>query len=471
MKAKKYNFEQYRNEMISDLCELINIRSVQGEAVPGCPYGANVNRALRYVLELGTKMGFHAVSVDGYAGYIEYRNRRQDEYVGVLAHVDVVPAGDHWKTSPFKAIVKEEAVYGRGAIDDKGPLMASLYVLKAVKDNGCDLKKNIRIIIGTNEENEWSDIAYYLKRENAPVAAFTPDGLFPVIYGEKGILDFDLIIEEGSGFPANMIKTLKGGTARNSVPDFCEIELCPRGDRRENLYRKLKTYCDQYSDRYEVREYGSNLVIKSFGISAHSATPEEGRNAITQMMKMLEEVCKESAMSLPVWANQLIDVIGLDYYGERLGCRCNDKLSGSLTMNLGKAEIHEGRGTIEFNIRYPITAVYANIKKNIEKSLVGSVFQYREVDHLKPICIEKDSDLISRLWNIYCTHTGDAKHEPIVVGGGTYARTMPNTVAFGPVYPEQKEVAHQANEYISIKHLESLFEIYYDAIVMLAQQG
>ncbi|MCI9595856.1 MAG: dipeptidase PepV [Firmicutes bacterium] len=471
MITKKHDFEHYRDEMISDICELINIESVQGEAVKGCPYGANVNKALQYVLEAGKKMGFRAASVDGYAGYVEYGNKKCNEHIGVLAHVDVVPAGEHWQTSPFKAIVKEGAIYGRGAIDDKGPLMASIYALKAIKDNGGDLKKNIRIIIGTNEENEWSDIAYYLKKEKAPGAAFTPDGLFPVIYGEKGILDFDLIVEEARGFSASIIKTLKGGTARNSVPDFCEMELCPKDEQREDIYRKLQTYCSQYSDRYEVREYGSSLVIKSFGISAHSATPEEGRNAITQMMKILEEVCKESAMGLPIWANQFIDVIGLDYYGEKLGCRCSDELSGSLRMNPGKAEIHEGRGTIECNIRYPITAEYTDIKGNIEKSLDESVFQYKKVDHLKPICMEKDSDLINGLWNIYREHTGDAKHGPIVVGGGTYARTMPITVAFGPVYPGQKEVAHQADEYISINHLKSLFEIYYDAMVTLAQQG
>ena len=78
--------------------------------------------------------GNYAVSMDFGQG---------EPVLGILSHLDVVPAGEGWSFPPFACTVKDGIAYGRGAIDDKGPSVAVLYAVKCIKDLGIPIKKEL----------------------------------------------------------------------------------------------------------------------------------------------------------------------------------------------------------------------------------------------------------------------------------------------------------------------------------------
>ncbi len=178
--------------LIKDLIKLLQIDTVLVEQPENkeAPFGNGIRDALLYVLELGESMGFKTKNVENIAGHIEFGEG--DEIIGVLCHLDVVPAGDGWTYPPFSGTVVGDKLFARGALDDKGPLMSSLYALKALKDSGVKLTKKVRLIIGTDEETDWRGINRYLEVCEMPDMAFSPDAEFPLIYGEKGIMSIDI---------------------------------------------------------------------------------------------------------------------------------------------------------------------------------------------------------------------------------------------------------------------------------------
>ena len=178
--------ENLKDEIINSTCEIINIPSVMDKSDnPTKPFGEDCNKALEYMLNLGKRLGFRTKNIDGYCGYIEFGEGK--DLVGIIGHLDVVPSGDGWTYPPFEATIKDNKIFGRGAIDDKGPVIASLYAMKAVTEN-LKVNKRVRLILGLNEENGWKCINYYKKHEELPSIGFSPDANFPCIYAEKHIL-------------------------------------------------------------------------------------------------------------------------------------------------------------------------------------------------------------------------------------------------------------------------------------------
>ena len=226
--------KEYKDDIIKSTQEIIRIRSVEDEAKEGMPFGEGVNEALKYVLKLSSELGFEVANFDGYAGHAEIGNG--DETVGVLVHLDVVPEGEGWTYPPYAAEIHDDKIFGRGTIDDKGPAIAVLYAMKAIKESGLDINKKIRIIFGTNEETDWGGITYYLKKVKAPDVAFTPDADFPVIHGEKGILVFDLAKAVSKKCTGNIrIKNIYGGNRPNMVPDSCTAILSVCAENRNDF--------------------------------------------------------------------------------------------------------------------------------------------------------------------------------------------------------------------------------------------
>ena len=175
-----------RNRFLEDLKGLIQIPSVSTDK-------EQVENALDYFLGSAEKLGLHAEKLlDGQIGIVEMGEGA--ETVGILVHLDVVDIGDagHWTVAPFDLTVKDGRVYGRGVLDDKGPAMAALYAMKAVKDCGRPLRKKVRMVIGTQEEVEWTDMNAYVEKYTLPDYSFTPDGYFPIGNVEKGYYDIGL---------------------------------------------------------------------------------------------------------------------------------------------------------------------------------------------------------------------------------------------------------------------------------------
>lgn len=469
--------EENRAEMISSLSELISIPSVAVETDGEKPFGEHVDKVYRRMLEMAEKEGFETFDADGYGGHIDFKGT-EDGIVGVVGHLDVVPEGSGWDHDPYGGEVIDGMVYGRGTTDDKGPVVASFYGMKALRECGYLPRKTIRLILGLDEETEWKGMDYYLSKvEDLPDIGFTPDGDFPAIHGEMGILVFDLVKKFASSAGKGLeLSSLKGGTASNSVADSARAVLYdPSGKSYDSIKEKAAQYAKEFQEkrgdgeeRIKCRKIGKSLEITAKGISAHGAKPEKGLNAVSLMMEFLSGL-NFSSEDTDDFISFYNSCIGWDIHGERLGCFLEDEPSGKLILNVGMADIDRKTAKITINVRYPVTmddkAVYDGIDGVTERYDIGIV----KGSHKEPIYMAEDSSLIGTLMDVYRKYTGDESCRPIVIGGGTYARAIENTVAFGARFPEDKELGHQKNECISIENMVKLAKIYAEAVYRLSE--
>lgn len=459
--------DSYKDDIIKSTQEIIKIKSVEDEAKPGKPFGEGVNEALECALNMGTKLGFVSKNYDGYAGQIDLGEG--ENVVGVLAHLDVVPEGSGWTYPPYAAEIHDDKIYGRGTIDDKGPAIAVLYAMKAIKESGFPIKSKIRLILGTNEESGWGGIKYYLQKEKAPNLAFTPDADFPVIHGEKGIgnIAFNMKIDKKSD-EGIIIKSINGGNRPNMVPDFCDAVIIVEDNKKDYVVDKFNKYVAKTGYNITLEGKDGEFVVKSKGISAHGSTPQAGKNAISQLMGFLQEI---NTYDEGIW--EFIDFynkkIGFEVNGQSIGCEFSDDVSGKLTFNVGMIEGDQDNIKIIVNIRYPIKTKWEDVCEGISKELNGTNIKLERLSNQNPIYLPKDHPLVEKLMKVYREVTGDVESEPITIGGGTYARAMDNAVAFGALFPGEEELAHQKDEYISIDNLIKMTKIYARALYELAK--
>lgn len=427
----------YKDKLIKSTQELIAIPSVKGEAKQGMPFGEEINRALEHALKIGEKLGFLVGNVDGYAGFIEFG--QGSETLGILAHLDVVPPGDGWTYPPFGGQIHDNKIYGRGAIDDKGPAMAALFAMKAVMEAGVPVNKKVRLILGTDEESGWEDMDYYFKNQPMPDFGITPDANYPVIHAEKGIVHIELYKEFNSeSADKSPIVSIKGGSRANMVPDSC---ICYLKDKEKPL----------------------NVE----GVSAHASMPEKGQNAIAKMLDLLNSrgLGDNDIDNFVIDLNRLI---GFDTTGEGLGINLSDDVSGNLTLNLGVIDIDRNRGRAIIDIRFPVKYSQEEIMDVIEQRLNNTGIEAKVLHGQDPLYVPKDHFLVKTLSRVYKEQTGQDL-EPMAIGGGTYARALKTGVAFGAVFPGKPELAHQKDEYIEIDDLILNAKIYAHAIAELVK--
>lgn len=457
--------DSMKDDIIKATQEIVGIRSVASSKKEGMPYGEDVNKALLYALNLSSTLGFKAVNVDGYMGYAEYGEGQ--EMIGVLGHLDVVPEGNDWVYPPFGGEIHDGKLYGRGSMDDKGPIIASLYGLKAIKDAKLPLHKRVRILFGTNEENGCKEVPYYLEREEAPVSGFTPDAEYTVIYAEKGILVFKTMKKFSSQTEGKIkIRYIKGGNAPNMVPDYCEAALeFSDLDVKKYILDEMTSYLNKNGYDISYEDIGGSLILKSKGASAHGSTPEKGKNAIMQLLIFLSGIDIEGEIK------QYIDFfaanVGMETKGETLGLYLKDEI-GELSFNIGSINLNESESSMYLNIRYPVTFKSSDVMDKFNSKIERLGLKVEIIIDQHPLYFPKDHPLIQTLMRVYSEQTG---LEPMLlaIGGGTYAKDMPNIVAFGPMFPGKPDFAHQANEYIEVDDLMANARIYGNAIYELAR--
>ncbi|MBK5246267.1 MAG: dipeptidase PepV [Peptostreptococcaceae bacterium] len=476
--------EEYKDEMIKTLQELISIKSVAEPALNDSedgflPFGKGVHESFKYMLEKASADGFDIENVDNYGGHIEFGGYLLDEageiigtnaeVVGILAHLDVVPEGSDWKYDPFAGEIADGKMFGRGASDNKGPLVASYYAMKALKDSGIIPEKKVRLILGLDEETDWDGMKHYFSKEKSPDLGFTPDADFPVIHGEKGILVFELAKKIGKTTNKGLeLRTVTGGNAANMVADSARAIL--RGDNYDSIREIVATYKAETGYKINVKGMGKSLEITSHGISSHGARPEKGLNAISIMMELLGK--------LPIVNEDMIDFvefynkhIGFELDGTKIGCGISDEVSGNLIFNVGKINVDSEAGRLVINVRYPVTAKEEDVYSSIMPILNLHNFGIIRLKNQAPIYFPEDYPMVEILMDIYREQTGDLNSKPVIIGGGTYARATDNIVAFGATFPGEEEVAHQKNEYISIDNLMRAAKIYAEAIYKLSQNS
>ena len=472
--------ENSKENMIKMLQELIAFRSVNDDEVNDMPFGKGVHDVFMYMLGRAKADGFDTENIENYGGHIEFGGYILDEegeiigtseeVLGILGHLDVVSEGNDWDFPPFGGEVSDGKVYGRGAIDNKGPIVASYFAMLALKQAGFVPEKKVRLILGLDEETQWVGMQKYLQKVKPPTIGFAPDAEFPVIHGEKGIFVFELARKLNKDITKGLeIRSFKGGSAANMVADFARVVV--RDEKPEN-YEKIKNEAAQYRNetqyKVNVKGVGKSLEITAKGISSHGARPESGLNAISIMMEFLGRLhfANEDVNDFIAFYNEHI---GFELDGKSLGCSLTDEVSGGVVLNTGLIEMDGEAGILTINIRYPVTMteddVYNAMMPIINKYNFGIV---KGKNH-KPIYFPKDAGMIKTLMDIYRKHTGDSESEPIVIGGGTYARAADNLVAFGALFPGQEDVAHKKNEYIEIDKMVLMAKIYAEAIYELSK--
>lgn len=425
--------ETRTEQMIKALHGLVSINSVSGAGPKEAPYGEGPAKALDYVLELCDSFGFRTKNCDGQVGYAEIG--QGDELIGILGHLDVVPAGGGWDFEPFACTRDNGRLYGRGVTDDKGPVIATLFAMKALLDSGVPLAKRIRFIFGLAEEvGDWPDMEYYKRTEELPAYGFTPDANFPAIYGEKGIARFNLSMSpEKAG-----VVEITGGEAANMVADRCAATL------------RAKT--------------GGTVLLEATGRSAHGSLPWDGENAISKLMAEIAARNDLEPCPLAEWYNALI---GFDLYGQRAGCAMEDAESGPLTLNVGMARTTAEAVTLSIDIRYPVTKTLEEVRRGLAAALAPYGVALETDSSMKPVYMDKNGPVLQKLLAAYRAVTGDETSQPEVIGGGTYARAMDNIVAFGPMLPGREGTEHQKNEYILEEDFVLLEKIYHRALLNL----
>lgn len=437
--------DQSFDTFIADLKEIIDIPSVYTEDDSAFPFGEPIDRALRKTLSQAEKLGFKTYyDPDGYYGYADYGTG--DEMIGVLGHLDVVPAGDlsKWNSDPFEAVIKENCIFGRGTQDDKGPTLAAMYAFKAVVDSGVSINKTVRFIFGIDEELLWRSISKYVEKEQMPDVGFTPDSCFPVIYAEKGLLQIDLIAKNESGL------VFSGGDAYNAVPSIMSIKTEQSGELENALN----------SHGFEFKKDNDEITV--IGKSMHAKDADKGINAIARTLMAAKTIGWDSKA-----INFVNEVICEDALAKKIFGDCQDEASGALKFNIGKIDLNSDQEILNIDMRIPVTVDKAFVWDKLEAAVKPYGFEMRENDYLRSIYTPLDAPLVENLVAAYQEVTGDKESKPLSSGGATYARAIDNCVAFGAAFPRTKETEHQPNECIDLDELKEAMAIYASAFVKL----
>ena len=445
--------DSYRDSFTEILQHWIRIPSVKGEAETGAPFGREIRRMLDTAMADAKGLGFDVRDFDGYACDVTLGDA--EEKIAVLGHLDVVPVGDGWTKPPFDGLIENGRMYGRGTNDDKGPSLAALFAMRAIKDAGIPLKKSIRLILGCDEEEGWEDMKYYGEHERIPDVGFSPDAMFPLINTEKGMI-VSAFRAPAAEKGLKILETATGDRI-NVIPGECRV----LAEGSAETAGKVKAWAERTGLPCTAEVTDRGVLITATGIPGHSAYPEGRRNAIGMMLLLLKELGAEGPVAT------LAEAVGLESDGKSLGCACRDDVSEGLTCNMGILKLENGFWTGTLDMRCPVTADQEKLKEAIISHLPG--FEVTTEMQKPPHHVPADSELVSSLLAAYEEETG-LEGRPMSTGGGTYAKVLKQGVAFGALFPDEEDLAHQADEYGEIDRLMLAMKIYANALIRLAAE-
>ncbi|WP_395318660.1 dipeptidase PepV [Fructilactobacillus frigidiflavus] len=458
----KKEAEKYKADYLADLKELVAIDSSRDveHATDEFPLGPGPAKALEKFLEFGNRDGFTTHNIENIVGYIEYGTG--EDYFAVLGHADTVPAGKGWDTNPFELMLKDGKAIGRGTSDDKGPALAAYYGLKMLKDHGIIPNLKIRLIIGTDEETNWTGMKRYFEVEPDPKIGFSPDAEFPLINGEKGNVTFETKFAGDEKNGENTLISFSSGLKENMVPREAEVEIAT--DAANLISTKFEEYLLDVPVTGTYENTPTGIKLEMIGKAAHGMEPKNGINAGTYMATFLKSFTFDEAGQN--FINFIADKLHDDSRATKLGLQFTDEIMGDLTMNIGIMEYTQSNGgLINTNFRYPKGIEPAKIDQQLKNNVAYYGGQVEmNPDYMEPHFVDPNDPLVTTLMGIYKAQTGQSAAEPEVVGGGTYARLMKQGVAFGALFPDAEDTMHQANEFQNVNDLLLAMSIYGQAL-------
>ncbi|MGN0463409.1 MAG: dipeptidase PepV [Acutalibacteraceae bacterium] len=455
-------FEKEKENLLSDLGALIRIPSVRGEASEDAPFGEEPKRALEKMLLFAKRDGFSVRNIDNYAGEISFRGA--DAKLAMLGHLDVVPEGDGWTVPPYEMTERDGKVYGRGTSDDKGPVIAAMYAMKCVRELGVELKSDVRLIVGTNEETGSADIEYYTAHRDMPPMVFTPDSTFPVTNVERGHFSkhftSDIIPDDSD---CGKVISFKGGFVINAVPNKASAVLS--GFSKEELDSAADKAHRETGVDFKLTDNGGSVSILAVGTGAHASLPVLGNNPITALVSLIASLDSES-----VSVSKFKALSGFFPHGktrgEGFGVSMSDSASGELTMTLDILNFDGTHFEGAFDSRIPLCATEENLALKVRDQLAEEGFELDSISLTPVHCVDADSDFIKKLLAAYEEESG-RKGYCEAIGGGTYVHNIDGGVAFGAIMPEVDTNMHGADEFMPIDDLITAAKIFTKAIISI----
>lgn len=485
------HIDTYSNDIISKTIEFVKIPSVKPEKpINGNPLGPDIIKALEFIGHCTEKLNLSFRTIDNQVGIIEYGDA--DESLGFLLHIDVVPPGDGWDEKPFSGKLKDGYLWGRGSIDDKSAGISTLYALYTLKMMNIPLKKKIILIFGTDEETgDWNGIKTFLNHEKAPDINIVPDSTFPITNGEKGFSNVQIYAKNNEISSGEyVLKSLEGGTRANIVPDKCVAYLCTEKenaiDEINTIIKKFKDvnldlnaevgFALDYNDTQNLTSANPNdIVITTKGFAAHSSEPQKGINAIIHMIHILTHLNlgQNNAVTLIQFLHR---TIGLDMFGEGLNIYEDHPFLGTTTVSIGTISCSENDAEAVFNIRFPLPMtkeiLFQRLNDTVNTFCVDNNVNIQlemSAHTLDPLFVSPESDFLKDLAFAYSLATGQ-KADFKSIGGTTYAKSMPNSVSFGPLMENELSLAHQPNERILTSSIIRNTVIFSIVMIYLAGQ-
>lgn len=448
-----------RDDVVDTLQKWIRIPSEKKPPEENAPFGKPMREMLSVALSDAKRLDMRVRDFDGYIGDVEIGDG--EETMGILAHLDVVPAGDGWQQDPFGGEIIDGKIYGRGTSDDKGPAVAALFAMKAVLNAGLVPKKKVRLILGCDEESGWDDIRYYKEHVDMPDFGFSPDASYPVINTEKGIEQMKLSAkfagEAGAKIP---VYEVISGERPNVIPGLATAEI-GYDDLPALQSKLLETGLNVTAERIE----NGHVKLTSVGAAGHASMPHLGVNAAGQLLLALQAI--GAGGGCRAFIECLASGIGLDYTGKGFGIDGSDSISGPLTLNLGVLRIGQEGAKAMLDIRHPVLMNSEMIAKILGMRVKEAGIKVEITTYKAPLHVPAESEIVRALLGVYHEVTGLPPYT-VSIGGGTYSRSMDHCVAFGSSFPDDPDLAHQAGEHVALDTLMLNVRIIAHAIAKLA---
>ncbi len=425
------NFDNY----LQDLSKIISFNTELSEAEENAPFGKNTADCLNAFLNIAKDMGFEVFNYNNYLGEVRFGC---GEEVGIMGHIDVVPAGDGWDTNPYSLTNKDGYLIARGVSDDKGPTLLVLYALKELKDSGIKVNKTFRLFVGCNEETGWKDVEYFNKISKFCEYGFSPDGNFPLSYAEKGIS----IVKFNVGKLKNFSE-VKGGSVINAV---CALANATFID--ENMIN---------SPTVKILSKKHDLIlmeksVQSLGKTAHGSHPELGKNAIKPLLEFM--------LALGEDVGDVIDCL----FNDKFGLTNLESEQGKVTLSPNLIYTKNGETFIECDCRIPAPFT----QKEIEDIIKKFNLRYEIKEKHPPVMVDKEGFLVTALMNAYNEVTGE-NAKPKAMCGSTFARAFSKGVAFGMEFSGEDTHMHEPNERVKITSLKKAYDVYLTALKNLCK--
>ena len=443
----------YWDDILKDLATVVAIPSVAQPQEGEHPYGDQCARVLDTVVAMAEGYGLKAKNVGYHAAHAEYGEGEGNAVV--MAHLDVVPAGEGWDTDPYTMVIDDNLAFGRGVSDNKGPAIVALHCLRALKDAGVKGNRKLRVIFGSAEEIGMEDMPHYFESEQKPDMGFTPDASYGICHCEKGHMGFKVLSENTSA----VVKSFVSGTVSNAVPFKAECSLKCGPEQVEKLLAKAK----KEKGMFDITPTADGANVVCHGKAAHASTPWQGVNAASHLVELLVKVFSKEQLGSFFWF--IHEKIGLCTDGELIGVKMSDEPSGPLTFNLGLVNVDESHCSLTVDIRYPATKDGKEISSILKEQVESSGVTFELLSDAAPLYLPKESQLVTLLSGAYKDITGE-ECDIFSMGGGTYARQMfGKGVAFGAGFKDQADSrAHQCNEFLDLRRFKLHAEICLEAM-------